>query len=183
ATSTQTETHTATPTASATDSPTATPSLTPSLTATSTLTSTLTASPTLTDSPTPSLTSTLTPLNILTATPSSTPTGLSTFTPSSTPSPTPGYSISLPYPNPSNGSFIHWDIQTSEPLVIQWAVYTTNNTKIFQQTLNVANNQTLTWNLEDRWGHPVANGIYFVRFQVRASSGNSTFIFKVIVLN
>jgi hypothetical protein len=116
-----------------------------------------------------------------TSTPTFTATSLYTFTP--TPVTTPGFSISLPYPNPSYGSFVHWDIQTSEALTIQWSVFNVGDFKLLQETATVNSPTTLVWNLKDRWGNNVPNGIYFVRFKVISASGNTIQIFKVLVLN
>ena len=189
ATDTATETPTSTPTDTATDTPsptpsftaTDTPSLTPtdtaSLTATdtpsSTPTSTTTNTPTATTTATPTGTATNTPTTTTTATPTSTPTSTPSATPSNTSTPasftpTAALAVSTPfiYPNPGNDSgpvTVAVNIANSG----DWAgmkLYTTAYRMVKHEKMEnlTAGTNKLALDLNDDWGKPLANGIYYV---------------------
>ncbi len=173
-TNTPTSTSTSTPTNTSTDSmtPSATASQIPTATATQTGTATvtdtvtLTASPTATPSPTPTL--------------SSTPIFTSTLTPTSTVA---GVVIGPPYPNPVQGAGpVSIRLRFPTFSTVEWSVFTT----AFRKILDVSNpvtgkDATLVWNLEDCWGQPVADGLYYIRVQVDGPVMGTT-ILKVLVL-
>jgi len=210
-TSTSTATHTSTNTATttttntdtqtATNTATSTPVNTGTFTNTATNTSTGTASSTGTNSPTPTatntpthtgtstptVTSTYSKTNTPTATLTSTPTN--TFTQTSTPTITPTYTptitseiiISAPFPNPSNGTPITFNIQVPGESTVTLDVFTLAFRKIYGETTQADGPLTLQWDLRDVSGALVANGVYFVRIHI-AGSQSATKILKVLVL-
>jgi O-glycosyl hydrolase len=193
ATNTVTNTTTNTPTLTVTNTPTNTPTRTATNTPTNTFTNTPTSTPTnspsstFTNTPTNTATTTYTKTNTPTATSTFTPT--STFTHTSTPTITPTYTatttssiiISEPYPNPSNGTPITFNIQVPGESTVTLDVFTLAFRKVYGETIKAYGPATLQWNLRDVSGTLVANGLYYVRIQV--SGGESTTkIFKVLVL-
>ncbi len=196
-TSTNTQTNTTTPTMTNTPANTATPTATHTQTNTSTntLSSTPTHSPTVTSTYTPTNTATTTSTattantktNTPTATSSSTPT--STFTFTRTPTVTPTYTptittqivISEPFPNPSNGLPITFNVQAPDESTVTLDVFTLAFRKIFGETTQAHGLLTLQWNLKDSSGDQVSNGLYYVRIHV-VGSQSATKILKVMVL-
>jgi O-glycosyl hydrolase len=198
-TNTPTNTLTHTPTSTVTNTPTntftKTPTNTQTNTPTNTLTSTPTNSPTSTATNTPTTTATNTPTATTTFTKTNTPTATFTFTPTTTPTHTntptitPTYTatttssiiISEPYPNPSNGTPITFNIQVPGESTVTLDVFTLAFRKVYGETTQAYGPVTLQWNLRDISGTQVSNGLYYVRIHV--SGGESTSkIFKVLVL-
>jgi hypothetical protein len=64
---------------------------------------------------------------------------------------------------------------------MKWAVYTVAFRKIYEETRRVTSNGTVVWNLTDRWGKPVANGLYYIRVEISGSQPGKN-ILKLIVL-
>ncbi len=60
-------------------------------------------------------------------------------------------------------------------------VFTVQMRKIREETTTVGGNGILSWDLKDRWGGEVANGVYFVKFTARDGAQVFRQIFKVIV--
>jgi len=104
-----------------------------------------------------------------------------TITPIFSPASAPNFIISNAYPNPSHGLPIQWDVQASGTWRVELSVFTSGYRKIRQEILTVNGNTTLAWDLRDRQGSLVANGIYFVRLKASYGSQTITRIFKVIV--
>lgn len=187
--STGTFTNTMTNTASSTATHTLTNTATSS--ATNTATNTATVTGTSTPSNTATVTSTYSKTNTPTATSTTTPTSspTSTFTRTSTPTITPTYSptitsaivISAPYPNPSYGSPIIFNIQVPGESTVTMDVFTLAFRKISSQTTQAYGAETLQWDLKDISGIQVANGLYYVRFQVTGTE-STTRILKVLIL-
>ena len=184
------------PTPSSTDSPTLTPSDTPTLTTTSSPTPTTSNTPTVTftESPAYSPTNPPTPPPTPSNTPTTTLTNSPTFTPALSPTNTPStaaptttstagtFSISLPYPNPSRGSLIHWDIRAASPTALEISIFTARDREIFTQRISMNGDAVYLWDLKDKGGNRVANNIYFIRFKSKTSSNPYEKIFKVLVL-
>ncbi len=198
-TNTPTNTKTNTPTATVTNTPTntatKTTTSTPTNTPTSTTTSTSTNSPTSTATHTPTNTATNTSTATATYTKTNTPTATSTFTftttptHTSTPTITPTYTptitekivISEPFPNPSGGSPITFNIQVPGESTVTLDVFTLAFRKVYAETTHAYGPVTLQWNLRDVSGALVSNGLYYVRIQVSGSQ-STTKILKVLVL-
>ena len=198
-TNTSTNTPTSTPTSTVTNTPTNTPTKTLTNTPTHTPTDTTTSTPTNTLSPTgtstPTDTATNTPTATTTFTKTNTPTATSTFTSTSTsthtntPTITPTYTptitenivIAEPYPNPSSGSPMTFNVQVPGESTVTLDVFTLAFRKVFAETTHADGPVTLQWDLRDVSGALVSNGLYYVRIQV---SGNesTTKTFKVLVL-
>src|SRR5665213_649864 len=167
-TASSTATHTPTPTQTATNTATLTPANTGTFTNTPTHTSTSTASSTVTNTPTPTatntpthtatttptVTSTYSKTNTPTATLTSSPTN--TFTPTGTPTITPTYTptitseiiISAPFPNPSNGTPITFNIQVPGESTVTLDVFTLAFRKIYSETAQADGPLTLQWDLK-----------------------------------
>jgi len=194
-TNTPTNTSSPTTTNTPTNTPTRTTTNTPTQTPTNTSTATPTNSPTNTHTNTPTNTATNTSTATTTFTKTNTPTATSTFTPTTTPTHTntptitPTYTptiterivISEPYPNPSSGSPVIFNVQVPGESTVTLDVFTLAFRKVYSETTRAYGPVTLQWNLRDVSGNLVSNGLYYVRIQV--SGNESTMkILKVLVL-
>ena len=175
--STSSPTHTATNTATSS----ATYTATTTVTVTSTYSKTNTPTATSTNTPTSTATNTLTPVPTFTRT--NTPTITPTYTPTSTYTPTITQSvvISQPYPNPSSGSPITFNVQTPDQSTVTLDVFTLAFRKIYNKTVQVYGSQNLQWDLRDNAGVQAADGLYYVRVHV-AGTPATTKILKVLIL-
>jgi hypothetical protein len=61
------------------------------------------------------------------------------------------------------------------------SVYTLAFRKIYDKTQPIPVLYDFPWDLKDNWGHPVSNGLYYVRVQVIGPQ-NATQIYKLLVL-
>jgi hypothetical protein len=152
-------------------------------TPTNSATSTATNSPTITNTPT--MTSTVTATSSFTSTFTPPPTSTQTCTPTVTATFTPTIPlepvISAPYPNPSKGSPISFNVEVAFPATVVADVFTLNFRKISSQSLRVSDFQTIQWDLKDIMGVQVANGLYYIRVQVIGIQSSSKTL-KVLVL-
>ena len=130
---------------------------------------------TVTNTPTYTATNTLTPQ------PTSTHTNTQTFTPTYTLTPSPDIVISAPFPNPSNGSPITFNIQVPGQSAITLDVFTLAFRKIYSQTTQADGQVTLEWDLKDITGVQVSNGLYYVRIHVTGLQ-TETKILKILIL-
>jgi len=192
-TSTFTNTGTATSTLTSTNTPTVTDTYT--VTNTATVTSTYTNTNTSTNTFTPTHTPTVTPTFTATATSSATSTytftgtPTSTFTATSTSTITPTYTatvssvivISQPYPNPSNGFPVTFNVNVPSQSTVTADVFTTAFRKIRSLDYRVYGFQSFQWDLKDAKGAPAANGLYYVRIQVLGAKPASK-IEKILIL-
>jgi hypothetical protein len=89
--------------------------------------------------------------------------------------------IAEPYPNPSSGSPMTFNVQVPGESTVTLDVFTLAFRKVFAETTHADGPVTLQWDLRDVSGALVSNGLYYVRIQV---SGNesTTKTFKVLVL-
>jgi hypothetical protein len=198
---TSTNTNSLTPTNTATVTYTPTLTFTPTATYSSTLTGTPTNSSTqtntftwtntftMTNTPTKTYTSTFSSTPTATSTWTGTPTNTFTFTPTFTDtmtvSPTPTAIIQPivfgPYPNPSEGQPINIDIEVPGPSTVKWAVYTLAFRKVYGGSFTVNSTMTWMWDLKDKKGIQVSNGLYYVRLEITgAQSLNKTLKLLVI---
>jgi hypothetical protein len=101
-----------------------------------------------------------------TPTPTSTPNSTATSTPSFTPTFIVTTVVGPAYPNPATGP-VSFTVLVPGPSTVNVTVFTAAFRKIYQSPVyQVTGSETLGWNLEDNWGHPVADGLYYVRIQV-----------------
>ncbi len=184
-TNTSTDTATATATSTFTNTPTPQYSMTFTQTPTNTFSSTITNTPTPTFSSTLTYTNTDTPTVTLTPTKTWTPTV--TFTPTITNTPTPTAAThviySPPYPNPVTNGPIQFDLITPPGShTIELDVFTISFRKVVEHTIKFTGvTTTVQWDLKDRMGSAVADGLYYVRITV-TGTGSSTKILKVMIL-
>lgn len=191
ATPTFTKTSTWSPTFTDTLTPTPTPSFTPTHTETATETPTpesptptptpyivVDTFPTNTPTPTGSYTETFTPTETSTPTPTSTATITPTWTPTYILKPY----ICEPNPNPAPpGGTVSFCVQVPNPSSLHWGVYTTAFRRIAGDNLPISGTTTITWDLRDKFGDPVANGLYYIRVEIEGKPP-ALKILKVIVL-
>ncbi len=200
-TSTPTNTPTNSPTHTATNTITNTPSSTPTNTPTPTATLTPTNASTKTPTHTPTNTATFTPTYTATNTPTITSTNSPTSTATNTLTPsvtaiqtptvtmTPTYTatiesvgvISAPYPNPSTGLPVSFNVSVKDESTVTMDVFTLDFRKIASQTQEIYGNQIFHWDLKDISGTQTANGLYYIRVHV-AGSQSATKILKVLIL-
>jgi hypothetical protein len=158
-----TPTPSATMTTTATLAGTATPTVTPTSSATSTLTATpsATGTPTVTSTATITSTPTITPTPTITSTPTITPTSTVTSTPTVTPTPTatpPGLHL---WPNPYDPGYAYNGTLKvyQAPPGSKLSVYTVSGELVSSKEVN--NEGWILWDGRNRFGVPVAAGIYF----------------------
>ncbi len=181
-TNTYTPTNSWTSTTTFTPTGTLTPTPTVSLTATSTATLTATGSPT----PTPALTATwtMTATATPTASPTPTPTTAYSSTATSTATQTPtltaqSHSTPLVYPNPSTGGPVWINPGLSSPSDVKISLFTTAFREVNDLSLqDVPVGVRLSLPMNDRWGNPLANGLYYV--VVHTPEGQT--VLKLLVL-
>jgi hypothetical protein len=89
--------------------------------------------------------------------------------------------ISEPFPNPSSGSPITFNVQVPGESTVILDVFTLGFRKVYSETTHAFGPVTLEWNLRDVSGALVSNGLYYVRIQVSGSQ-STTKIPKVLVL-
>ena len=192
-TATFTKTQTSTPTFTWTSSPsvTLTPTSTMTVTATATRTQTaiFTKTPTSTSSPTSSPTVTGTPTLPFTPTPTWTPTwtptvtltSTATLSPTLTFTPTPVF-VGPPviFPNPVTGETVTGIQLPNYPGIgeVTIQVFTTAFRRVNWFSQPEAGGSVETLPLTDRWGHPLADGLYYV--VVQSPAGKS--ILKLLIL-
>jgi hypothetical protein len=175
-TNTPTFTPSSTTTFSATSTATAVNTQTPTFTFTSTATWThsFTATSTRTFTATHTFTSTATPTSTFTPTFSYTPTATGTatftFTPTvtSTSTPFPGTTICDASPNPAQDE-TPVDICVRVPglSTVNWTVTTTAFRMIAQGSQTALDSCVVRWDLKDKTGAQVANGVYYFRVEVK----------------
>jgi len=184
-TKTPTNTLSSTRTSTLTGTPTNTATHTLSPTGTSTSTSTPTFTPTTTVTNTPTITATQRPTGTATntLTPSATATVTRTFTitPSYTETIAPAVVISAPYPNPSRGSPVSFNVSAPGESTVTIDVFTLSFRKITSQSREIDGDQTFQWDLKDISGTWAANGLYYVRVHVEGRQ-SATKTLKVLIL-
>jgi hypothetical protein len=89
--------------------------------------------------------------------------------------------ISAPFPNPSNGQPILFNIEVPEQSTVTVDVFTLAFRKIAGQTTQISGSQTLQWNLRNATRIQVANGLYYIRIHVEGIQ-SVTKILKVLIL-
>jgi hypothetical protein len=89
--------------------------------------------------------------------------------------------ISEPFPNPSSGSPITFNIQVPGESTVTLDVFTLAFRRVYAETTHAFGSVTLEWNLRDVSGTQVSNGLYYVRIQVTGSQ-STTKILKVLIL-
>jgi hypothetical protein len=106
-----------------------------------------------------------------------------TPSPSPTETPAPGSSICQPYPNPAGGGEekVSWCISIQGPSQVKWAVYTTAFRKVRDGSKSLNSSDNLNWDLRDRFGARVANGLYYIRVNVEGSVKMDK-VLKVLVI-
>lgn len=167
------------PTSTATSSSTSTPSSTPSPALTATFSPTPTSTFSATFTPTATMSPTGTSTRALTSSPSPTrtPTGTSTGTPTATMG---GDRVAVIYPNPARGPAVKVLLPATEGASdVRVRIFTTAFRKVLETTFpNVPSGATVTVLLTDRFGNPLANGLYYG--VVQTSQGRS--VSKLLVL-
>jgi hypothetical protein len=166
-----------------TDTPTNTPTATSSGTPSSTATSSMTATPSLTASRTASSTSTPTGTSTHTKTATSTLSFTSTLTPTSTAfitrTPAPSGNPPAIYPNPSNGGPVTLNPGLTAPSDVRVDIFTVGFRKVNSLFFpSVPAGATVSLNLTDRFGTPLASGLYYL--VLHTSQGRT--ILKLLIL-
>jgi hypothetical protein len=183
------------PTATFTNTFTATDTPTITNTATNTYTSTVTNTPTMTftatNTFTPTWTFTATNTQTATWTPTITNTPTLTSTPTNTVTPTPtslnNVVFSAPFPNPATTGPLQIYVTTAGGASIDMEVFTTAFRKISEHTTPVGSSgpggilTAVQWDLRDKMGVPVSDGLYYVRVRVTGRL-DAVKIFKILVL-
>jgi hypothetical protein len=103
------------------------------------------------------------------------------LTPTYTPTLSSVIVIAQPFPNPSTGAPISFNISVPGESTVTMDVFTLSFRKIASQTKQIDGSQTFQWDLKDLAGVQVADGLYYVRIYVSGSQ-SSTKIFKVLIL-
>jgi hypothetical protein len=93
--------------------------------------------------------------------------------------------VSAPYPNPvySSGP-VSFDVTVPSASTVSWDVFTLAFRKIYGSgSQSIAYKATYSWNLQDKDGHPVANGLYYIRVTVVNLDVGLPKVLKVLVLH
>ena len=109
-----------------------------------------------------------------------TPTATSTKT--STPTPVGEDVITPPYPNPVSDGPVRIDVSTPGPATAEWSVFTLNFRKIISGRVAVNGTGTIQWDLKDKNGVRVADGLYYIRVEIHGSPA-LTKVYKILVLH
>ncbi len=149
-------------------------------TVTSTLTSVWTALPPATATATATATSTASATS--TVTPLPTPTITATLVWTGTPTYAPNVVISPPYPNPSQGGPVVVSVQAPGPMAIKWKIYTLSFRQILEGDPAPSATAQLVWNLTDKAGATVSNGLYYWMVEVTGNGSTTRKVYKVLVL-
>ena len=86
-----------------------------------------------------------------------------------------------PYPNPVDQGPVNFKIQTPGLAKVQWSVFTSSFRKIIGGEISVNGTGLIQWDLRDRSGSKVADGLYYVRIEVDGN-GYLSKVWKVLVL-
>jgi flagellar hook assembly protein FlgD len=78
--------------------------------------------------------------------------------------------------------YLNIDVAAPSNGLITWDVFTLALRKITGGSQGVWGTTTLNWDLKDKAGVSVANGLYYVRVVVSAPNNSVTKILKVLVL-
>jgi hypothetical protein len=89
--------------------------------------------------------------------------------------------VSAPFPNPSNGSPITFNVQVPSESTVTLDVFTLAFRKIYSQTIQGDGLVTFQWDLRDVAGIQISNGLYYVRIHVDGLQ-STTKILKVLIL-
>jgi hypothetical protein len=118
-----------------------------------------------------------------TSTPTNTPVNTPTMTLTSTATPIVKIIVDGPYPNPVTDGPSSVDVDLPGPCNVAWEIFTPAFRKICGESLSATGGKiTLKWDLKDKTGSPVANGLYYFRVQVTGSQ-TKVKILKVLVLH
>lgn len=119
----------------------------------------------------------------VTATPTSTSTPANTSTPTITSTPTPQTHsvIHIPYPNPVENGPVEVDLEIPGTERVQWSVFTLSFRKILGGEKSITGTGSIEWDLTDKSGSRVADGLYYLRLEVSGIQPTVK-IFKIIVL-
>ena len=117
-----------------------------------------------------------------TSTPTSTSTVTSTSTPTSTPTPLVKTIIKYPYPNPVDNGPVVVDLDVPGPSTVEWSVFTLSFRKILGGEVSINSTGSVVWDLKDKSGAKVADGIYYLRIEVQGPQPTVK-IFKILVLH
>jgi hypothetical protein len=80
---------------------------------------------------------------------------------------TPSASVVIgPYPNPSTGGPVTWLFSQAGTHEVRWSVVTTAYRNVIAGTFTFTDSGTFVWDLKDKSGRVVANGLYYVDFVV-----------------
>ena len=110
-----------------------------------------------------------------------TPSLTNTFTSTPTATPVEVTAISPPYPNPSKGGPVSVDVYLAAAGTVNVDVFTTAFRKVYSFSNQYGEGKwTLEWDLKDNFGNPVADGLYYLRVEVKGPQP-ITRIFKVLV--
>ncbi len=73
--------------------------------------------------------------------------------------------VSLPYPNPARGGQpVRVRLTSNCPTKVRWSVVSVAYRKVFESELTVSRATDVLWDLRDKGGRPVANGLYYLVF-------------------
>jgi hypothetical protein len=156
------------------------PSTTPTVTLSTTSTATLV--PTKTITPVPSATSTGTSTVTATGTASPVPTVTPVHTATATSTPPSQVVVSPPYPNPSLGGPVTCRVDTPSPVSIKWKIYTLSFRQVEERDLPPTASAQLVWDLTDKSGTTVSDGLYYWVIEVTQSGSTTRTVRKVLVL-
>jgi hypothetical protein len=90
--------------------------------------------------------------------------------------------VSPPYPNPSLGGPVAVTVEAPSPVSIKWKIYTLSFREIDERDLAPTASAQLVWNLSDKSGAIVSDGLYYWVIEVTKSGSTTRTVRKVLVL-
>jgi hypothetical protein len=114
--------------------------------------------------------------------PTPTPTLSPTPTVTLVPTPVSQTVVSAPYPNPVGVAPVVVNVVSPGPVDVKWGIYTLSFRKILSGEQDQITSTQLSWNLVDRAGNPVSNGLYYWVVEVTGNGKAVKKLNKILVL-
>lgn len=86
-----------------------------------------------------------------------------------------------PFPNPVDKGPVVVDVEVPVNSSVKWSVFTLSFRKIVDGEISVNGKGSVQWDLRDKTGALVADGLYYLRLEVLGTQPSSK-IFKVLIL-
>jgi hypothetical protein len=89
--------------------------------------------------------------------------------------------VTYPYPNPVENGPVVVNIDVPGPSSVQWSVFTLSFRKIIGGQVSINSTGSVVWDLRDKSGAKVADGLYYLRIEVEGPQPTVK-VFKILIL-